>query len=131
MQVRRILLRSAGALCAVGLAAAALIAFAPISGAHLARGLVYSLFGDQNRAIAAYDEAIRLDPDFAFAYARRGAAYGASFGQPSMDHAIADYDQAIRLAPKASLYAARGELHFYRGSIWDVAGDFDRVIGDY
>ena len=49
-----------------------------------------------DRAIEDYDQAIRLNPNFAEAFYNRGVAYDGK-GQP--DRAIEDYDQAIRLNP--------------------------------
>jgi tetratricopeptide (TPR) repeat protein len=99
MQVRRILLRSAATLCAVSVVAAAAIAFAPVSGAHLVRGQIYGFFGAQDRAIAAYDEAIRFDPKVYFmVYMDRAEAYEAK-GDAS--RALADYEYVLTRLPSA------------------------------
>jgi tetratricopeptide (TPR) repeat protein len=86
------------------------------------RGLAYRAKGDNDRAIADYDAAIRLDPKDAHAYNNRGIAYRA---KGDNDRAIADSDQAIRLNPK---YA-----HAYnnRGIAYRAKGDNDRAIADY
>ena len=42
------------------------------------------------------DEAIRIDPQFAFAYDTRGDVY---FSMGDYDRAIADYESAIRIKP--------------------------------
>jgi tetratricopeptide (TPR) repeat protein len=76
--------------------------------------------GDYDRAIADYNEAIRLDPKDVNAYIYRGFAYGAKG-----DHyrAVTDYSEAIRLGPNTSAYNNRGNL--YRSK-----GDCDRAIAD-
>src|ERR1700683_5122870 len=51
------------------------------------RGYAYSTKRDRERAIADYDEALRLNPDYDHAYANRGLAY---FAKGDFDHAIAD-----------------------------------------
>ena len=48
-------------------------------------------------AIAAYDNAIELDPQYAFAYYNRGNAY---YMQEKYAEAIADYDRALALSPQ-------------------------------
>ena len=54
----------------------------------------------------AFDQAIRLNPNFALAFYNRGNAYDGK-GQP--DRAIGDYDQAIRLNPNyAKAFNNRG-----------------------
>jgi tetratricopeptide (TPR) repeat protein len=63
--------------------------------------------GDYVTAIADFTEAIRLDPDYAAAYNKRGLAY--HDGKKDYDRAIADYTQAIRLDPNyANAYNNRG-----------------------
>ena len=53
--------------------------------------------GDYDKAIANYNEAIRLDPKLARAFNNRGFAY---YGKREYDKAIADCSEAIRLDPK-------------------------------
>jgi hypothetical protein len=57
------------------------------------RGVEWIGKGDYDRAIADYDEAIRLDPQDPLAYYNRGVAW---HGKHDYDRAIADYDEAIR-----------------------------------
>ncbi len=57
--------------------------------------------GDYDRAIVAYDEAIRLNPNYAVAFINRGLAYEQ---KGDNDRAIADYDEAIRLDPKDAVF---------------------------
>ena len=52
--------------------------------------------GDLEGAIADFDEAIRLDPDYAIAFYNRGIARGEA---GDLEGAIADVEQGSRLAP--------------------------------
>jgi tetratricopeptide (TPR) repeat protein len=96
---------------------------ADIARAFFNRGTAYHRGpGDLDRAIADYDEAIRLAPSKAVSYNNRAIAYRA---KGELDRAIADYDQAILLDPKhASAYQNRAVIHVERG-------EFDRAIADY
>jgi len=89
---------------------------------HYGRGVEWAAKADFDRAIADYDAAIRLSPDFADAYYNRGNAW-ANKGEP--DRAIADYGAAIRLNPKDSApYVGRAiEL--------TLKGEYARAIADY
>jgi lipoprotein NlpI len=78
--------------------------------------------GDYDRAIADYNEAIRLDPENASAYNSRGNANQA---KGDHDHAIADYTEAIRLDPK---YAP---AYNNRGLTWYLKGGYDPAITDF
>jgi D-alanyl-D-alanine-carboxypeptidase/D-alanyl-D-alanine-endopeptidase len=78
--------------------------------------------GDYDRAIQNYDEAIRLDPKSADAFAGRGSAY---LLKGDYDLAIQDYNEAIRLNPKAAS-ALNG-----RGASYFAKGDYNRAIQDY
>jgi tetratricopeptide (TPR) repeat protein len=82
--------------------------------------LLYSN-GKIDRAIADYTEAIRLDPKYAWAYGRRGDAYGM---KGDYDQAIADLTEAIRLDPKYDLAYGR------RGAAYVMKEDYDRAIAD-
>ena len=90
--------------------------------AYYSRGLAYYDKGDDDRAIAEFNEAIRLDPKFAYAYSSRGLAYD---HKGDLGHADPDYNEAIRLDPK---YA---QAYFNRGNAYYQKGDDDRAIADY
>ena len=86
------------------------------------RGKAYNHKGDYDRAIADFDEAIRLDPKYVFAYNNRGNAYRY---RDDYDGAIVDYDEAIRLDPKYETgYNNRGNAYYHKG-------DYDRAIADF
>jgi tetratricopeptide (TPR) repeat protein len=70
------------------------------------RGVENSSKGDRDRAIADFDQAIRLNPKYAYAYSNRGDAWRV---KGDLKRALADLDQAIRLEPKfANAYYNRG-----------------------
>ena len=61
-----------------------------------------------DKAIADYNESIRLDPKYAIAYNNRGDAW---YHKKEYDKAIADFNEAIRLDPKTAVaYSNRGSL---------------------
>jgi tetratricopeptide (TPR) repeat protein len=68
------------------------------------RAIAWQAKGDLDRAIADFDEVIRLVPTVARAYNNRAAAWKA---KRDFDRAIADYDEAIRLDPKMALGESR------------------------
>jgi tetratricopeptide (TPR) repeat protein len=90
--------------------------------AFINRGNAYQASGDIDRAIADYDQAIRLDPNSARAFNIRGSAF---FFKKVYDRAIADCAEAIRLDPKF-VFAFNN-----RGNAYVAIGDFDRAITDY
>ncbi len=90
--------------------------------AHNYRGRGYRRSGDYDRAIAEYNEAIRLRPDYHTAFNNRGLAYRY---KRNYDQAIADYSEALRLKPDYSTaYHNRGRAYRYKG-------DYDQAIADY
>src|SRR5262249_16812831 len=65
-----------------------------------------------DRAIADYDQAIRLDPKNAASYSNRGSAW---HKKNQLDRAIADYDQALRVDPAyTKAYQNRGVAWYYK-----------------
>ena len=57
---------------------------------------------DFDRAMADYDQALKLDANYALAYNNRGEVY---FLRKNYDRAIADFDQAIRIDPQPPVTA--------------------------
>ena len=86
------------------------------------RGRAWRAKKDYDRAIADYNEAIRLDPKAPVYYYNRAAAW---FAKGDLDRAIADYNQAIRLDPKYDI------AYYDRGDAWRSKGDLDRAIADF
>ncbi len=89
------------------------------------RGLAYKRKGLWDRAIADYDEAIRLKPDLARAFSNRGNIYRK---KGRFDQAIRDYDEAIRLKPdNAQVFADRGLSYEKKGELTQALRDFQRA----
>jgi tetratricopeptide (TPR) repeat protein len=85
--------------------------------------------GDANRnggryteAIEDYDEAIRVEPNYAAAYNNRGRAY---YAKGDYDKAITDFNQAITLD---SNYA---DAYNNRALAYYAKRDYDRALTDY
>ena len=77
--------------------------------------------GDYDKAMANFNEAIRLNQNDAVAFYDRGLVYSQ---KGDNDRAIADYNEAIRLDPKNAL------AYFARGFIYGNKGDTDRAMAD-
>ena len=91
------------------------IAFKGRANSHAAKG-------QPDRAIEDYDQAIRLNPNYAAPHYNRGNIY---LDRAQYNRAIEDYDQAIRLNPDDSLSLT------VRGLAWHRKGQYDRAIEDY
>ena len=82
--------------------------------------------GKAEKALAAYDTAIRLRPDYAEVYNNRG---NIKSGLGSHDAALDDYDEAIRLNPNfAEAYSNRGSAKFRLGKHAAVLADLNEAI---
>jgi tetratricopeptide (TPR) repeat protein len=86
------------------------------------RGIDRAAKKDYDNAIADYNEAVRLDPDFADAFLGRALAWQ---NKKQYDKAIADFGQVIRLNPKD------GQMYKMRGFLWILKRDYDKAITDY
>jgi lipoprotein NlpI len=86
------------------------------------RGIAWHDKGDNDRAIADFNEAIRLNPKDADTFGNRGIAWR---NKGDNDRAIADFNEAIRLNPKDA------DTFGNRGIAWGNKGDNDRAIADF
>jgi tetratricopeptide (TPR) repeat protein len=85
------------------------------------RGTAYLYKEDYDRALADFNQAIKIQPNRAFAYVNRAGIYGA---KENYDLAIADCSQVIKLQPDFALaYMKRGIFYLFKG-------DRDRAIAD-
>src|SRR5216683_211726 len=86
------------------------------------RGIAFDVKGERDRGIQDFDEAIRLNPDFAEAFYGRG---NARVAKGEYDNAIQDYSQAIQLKP--------GDFEAFRnrGATFASKGEYDRAIQDF
>lgn len=95
-------------------------------GAYNNRGLAYRAKREFDRAIADFNEALRLDPKYAGGYNNRGLVYS---NKEDFERAIADFNEAIRLNPKFALaFASRGGVHFDKGDYDRALADLDKAI---
>src|SRR3974377_723854 len=92
----------------------------------IARGAKSAMKGQFDRAIADFDEAIRLNPKRAAAIEKRAAVIAIKSGRGGeQTGAIADVDEATRLNAKdAGTLADRANAYYTKG-------DYDRAIADY
>ncbi len=93
-----------------------------LSATFFDRGDAWRSKGDNDRAIADYSDAIRLNPQYARAFASR---CGVWLIKGDNDRAVADCSEAIRLDPQNAKFVHN------RGMVWRRKGDYDRAIADY
>ncbi len=90
------------------------------------RGLAKANLGDKQGAIADYDRAIKINPNFAVVYLNRGAI---KLDLGDKQGAIADYDRAIKINPNLALaYIDRGFVKAALGDKQGAIADYDRAI---
>ncbi len=99
------------------------------------RGLDWLKKMDYDKAIADFDEALRLDPSYVEAYFDRGNAW---YKKQDYDKAIADFSEAFRLDPNKVFRDKAGNVRCgefcalsNRGFAWLAKQDYDKAIADF
>lgn len=90
--------------------------------AYIARGNAYDDKGEFEKALADYNQALKLDPKSSLAYLNRGLAYSLHGDQAQ---ALADYAKVLELDPK------NAHAYLDRANIYDNAGKFAQALADY
>jgi tetratricopeptide (TPR) repeat protein len=94
--------------------------------AQNAKGVEWQDKGDHTRAIAAFDEAIRLNPKSSAFYFNRAKSWGL---KQDYNRAIADLDEAIRRNPSnAQAYRLRGMTMAQIGKSKEAFADLDKAV---
>ena len=90
------------------------------------RGVAYLNLRELDEALADFEAAIDLEPDYAEAYANRGRIH---LDREDYDRAIEDLDRAIELAESLTeAYGNRGLAYQYLGDDKQALADFTRAI---
>ena len=96
---------------------------APVSAAdYRNRAVQRDLKGDIDGAMADYNKAIQLDPQYLAAYLSRGFTRES---RRDLDGAMADYNRAIEINPRYAL------AYSYRGSLRDSRDDHNGAMADF
>jgi tetratricopeptide (TPR) repeat protein len=90
------------------------------------RGVVYDRLGLQDRALADYDAAIALEPNYVHARYNRGALHN---DRGDYDAAIADFDVVLQQRPNLALgFNQRGAAYFNKGLYGRAIEDFSQAL---
>ncbi len=92
------------------------------AGNYLKRGNEWQAQGEQDKAIANYNQALVMDPTMAWAYVNRSNSW---LNKGEYDKAIADCNQALAINPNLAM------AYNNRGVAWNAKGDRDIAIIDY
>lgn len=90
------------------------------------RGTAYGQIGDYKNAMADFNAALKIKPDFPQAYANRALVF---VRIEKLPRAIADYDRAIEINPDyAAAYVGRGDVHRLLNNHRKAIADFTKAI---
>jgi Flp pilus assembly protein TadD len=94
---------------------------------HYQRAVKDGYAGEFKEALKDFNRAIILKPDFAQAWASKGALYQ---GMGELDKAITAYSRTIELVPAAGQLPTEGQYYFGRSSVRYELGDHAKALED-
>jgi tetratricopeptide (TPR) repeat protein len=98
----------------------------PSASEHMELGVDYHEQGRLDEAIAEFQEAIQLDPDFVEAHYNLGLAYT---DQGEFDAAIAEYEKAIGLAPDLAVaHNGLGNVYYNLNRIDEAMAEYEEAV---
>ncbi|MCF8374297.1 MAG: tetratricopeptide repeat protein [Bacteroidales bacterium] len=90
------------------------------------RGFAYYFQGDYEKALADYNQAIKIDPGFSTSYVNRGTLL---MDNNKNDWALKDFTKALEIYPKhATAYINRGIILKQEGKTEEALSDFNHAI---
>ena len=93
-----------------------------VSRAFFSIGYLHSLQDEKDQALSAYDEAIKLNPNFVDLYISRGIL---NHRLGNFKESLVDFDTVIRLEPELT------EAYINRGTVKRSMGEYQDAIEDY
>ena len=82
--------------------------------------------GLSDEAMVHYEEAIRLQPDYAEAYYNRGSVL---FAKGRIDEAIADWEKTLQIQPNdADAYTGLGNALLRKGSLREAIAHYEKAL---
>jgi tetratricopeptide (TPR) repeat protein len=96
---------------------------------YLNRGREYMRMNDVGRGIKDFDQALRLDPRFAWAHYNRGYAYWAKGTKEDFELAVKDFSEALRLGlHEPNLYRDRAEVYLALDKPESAIQDYTKAL---
>ncbi len=78
-----------------------------------------------DKALAQFNRAIELTPDYSDAYGQRGLLF---YRGKNFEQAIKDYEKSIALKPNSKVYSNMGTIYFETGRIADAINAYKNAI---
>jgi len=95
--------------------------------AYMKRSDVYWQLGESDKALADVSRLIKIAPEYAEAYLKRGFLYRNDFRDS--EKALVDFSKAIELDPNnKDAYRTRGYTYYHLGEYENALADYNKVI---